>query len=64
MLTERLRMLEKEGILNRHHEPITPPQVTYSLTDRGQELVITLDQLNTLAYRWYGSNNEDQDQII
>ncbi len=62
MLTERLRMLEKEGILNRHYEAMTPPQVTYSLTDRGQELVLTLDQLNALAYRWYSPNPDDLDQ--
>jgi DNA-binding HxlR family transcriptional regulator len=64
MLTERLRMLEKEGILNRHYEPMSPPQVTYSLTDRGQELVLTLDQLNTLAYRWYGKNDDDKDPVV
>jgi DNA-binding HxlR family transcriptional regulator len=64
MLTERLRMLEKEGILNRHYEAMSPPQVTYSLSDRGQELVLTLDQLNTLAYRWYGKNDDDKDSVV
>jgi DNA-binding HxlR family transcriptional regulator len=64
MLTERLRMLEREGILNRHHEPIAPPQVTYSLTERGQELVVTLDQLNALAYRWYSPKDDESDPVI
>lgn len=54
MLTERLRMLEQEGIVHRHYEPTVPPQVTYSLTDRAGELVAILDQLNDLAQRWYG----------
>ncbi|NJL38996.1 MAG: helix-turn-helix transcriptional regulator [Leptolyngbyaceae cyanobacterium RM2_2_4] len=53
VLTERLRMLEQEEILYRHYEPTVPPQVTYGLTDRGQELVVILDQLNDLAQRWY-----------
>ena len=53
VLTERLRMLEQEGILYRHYEPTVPPQVTYGLTERGQELVGILDQLNDLAQRWY-----------
>ncbi|MBW4483810.1 MAG: helix-turn-helix transcriptional regulator [Tildeniella torsiva UHER 1998/13D] len=54
MLTERLRMLEQEGIVHRHYEPTVPPQVTYSLTERAGELVNILDQLNGLAQRWYG----------
>ncbi|HEY9640305.1 MAG TPA: helix-turn-helix domain-containing protein [Coleofasciculaceae cyanobacterium] len=53
VLTERLRMLETEGILFRHYEATIPPQVTYGLTDRGQELIDILMQLNTLAQRWY-----------
>jgi DNA-binding HxlR family transcriptional regulator len=60
VLTERLRLLEQEGILYRHYEPTVPPQVTYGLTDRGQELVGILDQLNDLAIRWYG---ETQKQV-
>lgn len=54
MLTERLRMLEQEGIIYRHYEPTVPPQVTYGLTERAKELVAILDQLNDLAVRWYG----------
>ena len=61
MLTERLRMLEQEGIVHRHYEPTVPPQVTYSLTERAGELVAILDQLNDLAQRWYGSGAEDGD---
>ncbi len=55
MLTERLRLLEQEGIVHRHYEPTVPPQVTYSLTERSGELVAILDQLNDLAQRWYGA---------
>lgn len=54
MLTERLRMLEQEGIVYRHYEPTVPPQVTYGLTDRGKELITVLEQLTDLAQRWYG----------
>lgn len=54
MLTERLRLLEQEGIVNRHYEATVPPKVTYSLTERAGELVEILDQLNGLAQRWYG----------
>jgi DNA-binding HxlR family transcriptional regulator len=53
MLTERLRMLEQEGIVYRHYRATVPPQVTYGMTERGGELVAVLAQLNDLAQRWY-----------
>jgi DNA-binding HxlR family transcriptional regulator len=58
MLTERLRMLEQEGILYRHYEPTVPPQVTYGLTERAKELMTILNQLDDLAQRWYGQEQE------
>lgn len=54
VLTERLRMLEQVGILNRDHEPTIPPKVTYSLTQRGDELDSALDALDALALKWSG----------
>ena len=54
-LTERLRMLEAEGWLDRHYEPTVPPQVTYSLTKRVLELDPMMIELNRIAERWYGS---------
>jgi len=54
VLTERLRMLEAEGILDRTYKPTIPPEVTYSLTPRGRELMEIIDQLDALAKRWYG----------
>lgn len=54
VLTERLRMLEQLGILDRHHEPTIPPKVTYSLTPRGHELEDALDALDSLALKWSG----------
>ncbi len=53
VLTERLKMLESEGILNRHQEETIPPKVTYSFTQRGQELDKILDEINNLAQKWY-----------
>lgn len=53
VLTERLRMLDEEKIINRHQEECIPPKVTYSLTKRGQELDKILDEINKLAQKWY-----------
>jgi DNA-binding HxlR family transcriptional regulator len=52
VLTERLRMMEQMGVINRHYEPTIPPQVTYSLTDRGKELTKALTPLYKIALRW------------
>lgn len=56
VLTERLRMLEREGLIDRHYEPTVPPQVTYSLTQRMHEIGPILAQLATVAWKWYGSS--------
>ena len=52
MLTERLRMLEEARVIFRHYEPTIPPQVTYGLAPRGEELRGALDMLNEVALRW------------
>ena len=56
ILTERVRILEQASVVDRHYEATIPPQVTYSLTKRGQELEDILDAINSVARRW---NTED-----
>lgn len=53
VLTERLRMLEAIGIVDRNYKPTIPPQVNYKLTERGKELSEPLYHLCELASRWY-----------
>jgi DNA-binding HxlR family transcriptional regulator len=53
VLTDRLRMLEGENIINRHQTNTIPLKVTYSLTKRGKELDRLLDEINKLAKKWY-----------
>ena len=53
-LTERLRLLEGEGLLSRHYEPTVPPQVTYAITPRVLELESVMEELDRIAERWYG----------
>ena len=63
VLTERLRMLEAAEIIYRYYEPTVPPQVTYGFTERGQELIDVLHQLNALAERWYGSEQQSEGEV-
>lgn len=39
VLTERLRQLEEQGVVQRNVMPTSPPSVEYALTDLGAELL-------------------------
>ena len=52
VLTERLRMLEEADIIKRDYVPTIPPQVTYSLAERGHALTEVIDRLNAIAQTW------------
>ena len=52
VLTDRLRMLEKEGIVFRDYEPTVPPKVSYGLTDAGKELDGALRAMQNVADHW------------
>jgi DNA-binding HxlR family transcriptional regulator len=52
VLTERLRSLEAAGFVHREYVPTIPPEVTYSLTHRGNDLRDTLSAMKALAQRW------------
>ena len=43
MLTQNLRMLERNGLIERRVYPTVPPRVEYSLTEAGQGLRATID---------------------
>lgn len=52
VLTERLRMLEDARLVHRDYRATIPPQVTYSLAPRGEELNPMLDMVRDIALRW------------
>jgi DNA-binding HxlR family transcriptional regulator len=52
VLTERLRTLEEHGFVYRHYKPTIPPEVTYGLTRRFEEIGRVLKGLNRLARKW------------
>jgi DNA-binding HxlR family transcriptional regulator len=56
-LTQRLRDLEKWGLVHRTAYQEIPPRVEYSLTSRGQDLVFVLEALKDLGESWQRSMN-------
>jgi len=52
MLSERLRELEAEGIVERTVIPDVPVRIEYALTDKGRALQAALDAIGRWAERW------------
>jgi DNA-binding HxlR family transcriptional regulator len=45
VLTDQLRQLEKDGVIQRHISNSVPPAVTYSLNAEGEKLVPLMESL-------------------
>ncbi|HSH26126.1 MAG TPA: helix-turn-helix domain-containing protein [Massilibacterium sp.] len=55
MLVNRLKSLEKEGILIRNVYPETPVKIEYELTEKGKALKPALDEIQNWAECWIHS---------
>ena len=51
-LAERLRSLEREGIVRRHSYPESPPRVEYELTDKGRDLLPVIEAMTAYGRSW------------
>lgn len=56
MLTQQLRELEQDGLINRKVYPVVPPKVEYSLTALGESLFPILKAM----YEWGSSLMQSQ----
>lgn len=52
MLTQNLRMLERNGLVERKVHPTVPPRVEYTLTEAGQALQRTVDGMCDWTMRY------------
>jgi DNA-binding HxlR family transcriptional regulator len=52
LLSERLKDLEAEGIVERQVIPTTPVRVVYRLTDKGRSLADVLAAIATWGHTW------------
>jgi DNA-binding HxlR family transcriptional regulator len=51
-LSERLDMLESEGVLIRRSYPESPPRVEYELTDKGRALLPIIREMRKFGHAW------------
>ena len=51
-LSERLRVLEQEGIVVRRSYAESPPRVEYELTEKGEALLPIIDEMRAFGHAW------------
>ena len=51
-LSERLRALEQEGIIERRSYAESPPRVEYELTAKGSALLPIIDAMRSFGHEW------------
>ncbi|MFI6586005.1 winged helix-turn-helix transcriptional regulator [Embleya sp. NPDC050493] len=54
MLTQNLRMLERNGLVEREVYPTVPPRVEYTLTEPGRALRATVDAICGWTHQYLG----------
>jgi DNA-binding HxlR family transcriptional regulator len=52
LLSERVKELEKRGMVDRRVAPTAPARVEYELTPMGRDLAPALQELESWAHRW------------
>src|SRR6266550_2921398 len=58
-LSERLRVLESEGIVERRSYAESPPRVEYELTAKGEALLPIIDAMREFGHEWLGEDDAD-----
>jgi DNA-binding HxlR family transcriptional regulator len=51
-LSERLRALEHDDVLERHSYAETPPRVEYELTEKGEALLPIIEEMRRFGHSW------------
>jgi len=58
-LSERLKGLEKAGIVTRKSYPEVPPRVEYTLTSMGWDLIPLIDNMRDYGAKWLTDGRSD-----
>jgi DNA-binding HxlR family transcriptional regulator len=57
-LSERLHMLEQQGIVLRQGYPESPPRVEYELTEKGVALLPIIEEMRGFGHVWLIADHE------
>ncbi|NOZ29889.1 MAG: helix-turn-helix transcriptional regulator [Chloroflexi bacterium] len=57
-LSQRLKMLEQEGLLRRHERLTVPPWVQYELTEKGKALGPVIEGMAEWGQAWLSDTTE------
>ena len=57
-LSERLRWLESEGLVDRRSYPESPPRVEYELTDKGRALLPIIGAMREFGHSWLACGDD------
>jgi DNA-binding HxlR family transcriptional regulator len=52
LLSERMKELERRGVVARHVDPGPPTRVEYTLSPMGRDLETALEEIEAWAQRW------------
>jgi DNA-binding HxlR family transcriptional regulator len=58
VLSQRLKELEREGIVQRRVIPTSPVRVEYALTEKGHELQQVVEAVQRWADRWLSADGD------
>ena len=61
-LSERLDMLERQGVVVRRSYPESPPRVEYELTDKGRSMLPIIEEMRTFGHEWL-IQDHDHDHV-
>lgn len=64
MLSERLKELEAEGIVERRVIPDTPVRIEYALTEKGRDLSGAMVAISGWASRWHEHSPGDAHECL
>lgn len=59
-LTDTLRHLEQNGLVNRQVYPTVPVTVEYSLTEKGSDFQLALKEMDKWVQKWGGSEDAEK----
>jgi len=62
-LSQRLKMLEKEGLLRRHERLTVPPWVQYELTEKGKALEPVIKSIAEWGQTWLTETSSHCDDM-